>query len=201
VFAKDVAIHRHPCRHSVGSRCDHKFRSIDSNQINEGENDGRRYISRVCACKGHSQSWGVKGNTGGFEPEKDYYDLLYVAQISLGTPAQNFSIILDTGSSNLWIPDKSCKFGGCANKHVSIRQNHRHTRRTGNIGLFSMVPVQQAVSWGKTTFVSVTLVSVLPIKYSVKQHIQLHSLLNNLLMEYVEWHSQPYQLIMLYHRS
>jgi hypothetical protein len=38
----------------------------------------------------------------------DYYDLDYVGNITIGTPEQRFQIILDTGSSNLWIPDSSC---------------------------------------------------------------------------------------------
>jgi len=53
----------------------------------------------------------------GYEPESDYQDLLYLAEISLGTPAQKFSMVMDTGSSNLWVPDKSCRFGGCSGKH------------------------------------------------------------------------------------
>jgi cathepsin D len=63
------------------------------------------------------KAWGVKGNGGGYQPENDYNDLIYVAQVSLGTPAQNFSILLDTGSSNLWVPDKSCTNSGCTNKN------------------------------------------------------------------------------------
>nr|UDE22408.1 cathepsin D5 [Mytilus galloprovincialis] len=55
--------------------------------------------------------------TPGYQPEADYQDLLYVAPISLGTPAQSFKVVLDTGSSNIWIPDNSCSFGGCSGKN------------------------------------------------------------------------------------
>uniref|UniRef100_A0A915C711 Peptidase A1 domain-containing protein n=1 Tax=Parascaris univalens TaxID=6257 RepID=A0A915C711_PARUN len=49
----------------------------------------------------------------------DYDGLEYVGNITVGSPsAQLFSVIVDTGSSNLWVPDASCEFFICSIKNV-----------------------------------------------------------------------------------
>lgn len=53
----------------------------------------------------------------GYQPEEDFDDTIYVADIKLGTPAQSFKIVMDTGSSNLWVPDKTCSSAGCDGKN------------------------------------------------------------------------------------
>jgi len=52
----------------------------------------------------------------GGQSANDWDDIVYVSSIQLGTPAQNFDIILDTGSSNLWVPDKTCTVAACSQK-------------------------------------------------------------------------------------
>jgi len=43
------------------------------------------------------------------EQVDDFVDLFYVGNITIGTPDQTFNIILDTGSSNLWVADSTCE--------------------------------------------------------------------------------------------
>ncbi|KIH65903.1 hypothetical protein ANCDUO_03766 [Ancylostoma duodenale] len=37
-----------------------------------------------------------------------YHDMEYVANITIGTPEQNFTIVLDTGTSDTWVIDYTC---------------------------------------------------------------------------------------------
>ncbi|XP_061839535.1 nothepsin [Nerophis lumbriciformis] len=66
----------------------------------------------------------------------NFMDAQYYGEISLGTPAQNFSVIFDTGSADLWVPSSYCVSQACA-LHKRFRAfestSFRHDGRTFGI--------------------------------------------------------------------
>eukprot|EP00164_Ancoracysta_twista_P000062 GFYU01000085.1.p1 GENE.GFYU01000085.1~~GFYU01000085.1.p1 ORF type:complete len:397 (-),score=172.75 GFYU01000085.1:72-1262(-) len=89
-------------------------------------------------------------------PIHDYQNAQYYGPISVGTPPQEFTVIFDTGSSNLWVPSKQLKWS-LHKKYDSSKSSTYHKNGTAFDILYGSGGVHGFVSVDDVHFGGVTL--------------------------------------------
>jgi cathepsin D len=122
----------------------------------------RKYLGIVASLR-KPLTMGL-GQSANEIPITNVQDVQYYGPIQIGTPGQDFTVIFDTGSSNLWVPSKACTQISCINKNkydssksstYKDDPQHRHMTIQYGSGNVSGLVRFDTVRWGSSAVTQV----------------------------------------------
>ncbi|EFJ34433.1 hypothetical protein SELMODRAFT_438819 [Selaginella moellendorffii] len=95
------------------------------------------------------------GSVPDIEPLRNYLDAQYYGEIGIGSPPQVFTVIFDTGSSNLWVPSSRCIFSPACWLHRRYKSRKSSTYKPDDASIAIQYGTGQMAGFLSTDYVTI----------------------------------------------